>query len=44
VNEVIDPNQADGFRRSPWFNITGTEYIDRAFQVAHEVAPTPSST
>ena len=39
VNEVIDPSQADGFRRSPWFNITGTDYIDRAFQVAHEVAP-----
>ena len=39
VNEVIDPSQADGFRRSPWFNITGTEYIDRAFQVAREVAP-----
>ena len=39
VNEVIDPAQADGFRRSPWFNITGTDYIDRAFQVAHEVAP-----
>ncbi len=31
--------QADGFRRSPWYNITGTDYIDRAFQVAHEVAP-----
>src|SRR6185503_912580 len=39
VNEVVDPSQPDGFRRSPWFNITGSEYIDRAFQVAHEVAP-----
>jgi len=39
VNEVIDPAQPDGFRRSPWFNITGTDYIDTAFQVAHEVAP-----
>ena len=39
VNEVIDPSQSDGFRRSPWFNITGTEYIDRAFRVAREVAP-----
>jgi endo-1,4-beta-xylanase len=39
VNEVIDPSQADGFRRSPWFNVTGTDYIDRAFQVAREVAP-----
>ena len=40
VNEVIDPSQADGFRRSPWFNITGTDYIERAFRVAHEVQPT----
>ena len=39
VNEVIDPNQPDGFRRSPWFQITGTDYIDEAFRVAHEVAP-----
>jgi endo-1,4-beta-xylanase len=39
VNEVIDPGQPDGFRRSPWFNVTGTEYIDRAFHVAREVAP-----
>ena len=23
----------------PWFNITGTEYIERAFRVAREVAP-----
>jgi endo-1,4-beta-xylanase len=39
VNEVIDPGQPDGFRRSPWYQITGTEYIDRAFRVAREVAP-----
>jgi endo-1,4-beta-xylanase len=39
VNEVIDPGQADGFRRSPWFNITGTDYIDLAFHVTREVAP-----
>ena len=37
VNEVIDPAQPDGFRRSPWFDITGTEYIEKAFRVAHEV-------
>jgi uncharacterized repeat protein (TIGR01451 family) len=39
VNEVIDPVQVDGFRRSQWFLLTGTDYMDRAFQVAHEVAP-----
>jgi endo-1,4-beta-xylanase len=39
VNEPIDPAEPDGFRKSPWYLITGTEYIDRAFRVAHEVAP-----
>ena len=39
VNEVIDPSQSDGFRRSQWYLITGTDYIDTAFQIAHEVAP-----
>jgi endo-1,4-beta-xylanase len=39
VNEVIDPGQPDGFRRSPWFNITGTDYIDTAFRVTRDVAP-----
>lgn len=38
VNEVIDPNQADGLRRTPWFDLTGTDYIDTAFRVAKEVA------
>jgi endo-1,4-beta-xylanase len=40
VNEVIDPSQADGFRRTQWYQYAGTDYIDRAFLVAHEVAPT----
>ncbi|GAC1703276.1 MAG: hypothetical protein NVS9B4_10930 [Candidatus Acidiferrum sp.] len=39
VNEVIDPEQPDGFRRTPWFVITGTDYIDTAFRVARDVAP-----
>jgi endo-1,4-beta-xylanase len=39
VNEVIDPSQADGFRRSPWYLLTGTDYIDTAFRTAREVAP-----
>ena len=39
VNEVIDPDQPDGFRRSPWFLLTGTDYIDTAFRTAREVAP-----
>jgi len=39
VNELIDPSEPDGFRRSPWFAITGTDYINTAFRVAREVAP-----
>jgi endo-1,4-beta-xylanase len=39
VNEPIDPTEPDGFRRSRWFELTGTEYIDTAFRVAHEVDP-----
>ncbi len=39
VNEVIDPSQPDGFRRSQWFNIIGPAFIERAFQIAHEVDP-----
>lgn len=39
VNEVIDENQADGLRRSRWFEIAGLDYIRTAFRVAREVAP-----
>ncbi|HKX31914.1 MAG TPA: endo-1,4-beta-xylanase, partial [Blastocatellia bacterium] len=39
LNEIIDPGQANGFRRSPWYLITGTDYIETALRVTHEVAP-----
>ncbi|WP_164545486.1 endo-1,4-beta-xylanase [Paenibacillus albus] len=39
VNEVIDPSQPDGFRRSKWYEILGPSYIDKAFEFAHEYAP-----
>jgi len=39
VNEVIDPKEPDGFRRTLWFQITGTDYIDTAFRTAHKIAP-----
>ncbi|MFC6081888.1 endo-1,4-beta-xylanase [Sphaerisporangium aureirubrum] len=39
VNEVVDENQPDGMRRSPWFQITGYDFIRTAFRVAHEVDP-----
>ncbi len=38
VNEVIDPSEPDGLRRSRWYELTGTDYIDTAFRVAREVA------
>ncbi len=39
VNEVIDEYQADGLRRSKWFQIAGLDFIRTAFRVAHEVDP-----
>lgn len=39
ANEVVDENQPDGLRRSPWYLITGLDYLRTAFRVAHEVAP-----
>lgn len=39
VNEVIDPSQPDGLRRSLWYQIAGEEYIEKAFIYAHEADP-----
>jgi endo-1,4-beta-xylanase len=39
VNEVIDPGQTDGLRRSRWYELTGTDFLRTAFTVAHEVDP-----
>ena len=39
VNEVIDEGQPDGLRRSQWYLLTGTDFIETAFRVAREVAP-----
>jgi len=36
VNEVIEPNDPDGMRASPWYQITGTDYIETAFRAARE--------
>lgn len=39
VNEVIDPKESDGFRKSEWYKITGTDFIKTAFRLTREVAP-----
>lgn len=39
VNEAIDPDRPDGFRRSKWYEIIGPEYIEYAFKFAHEADP-----
>lgn len=39
VNEVIDPGQPDGMRKSEWFNLTGLDFIRTAFKVARQEFP-----
>ena len=40
VNEPIDESQPDGYRRSPWFNILGPQFIPIALQAARAANPT----
>lgn len=36
VNEVVEPGDPDGMRASPWYQITGTDFIETAFRAARE--------
>lgn len=36
VNEAIAESEADGLRRSPWYNVLGEQYLDLAFGYASE--------
>jgi len=36
VNEVVEPADPDGMRNSPWYQITGIDYIETAFRAARE--------
>jgi endo-1,4-beta-xylanase len=37
VNESVTPE--DGYRKSQWYTILGPEFMERAFQLTHEVDP-----
>ena len=39
ANEVIDPSQADCMRKSNWYLLTGTDFIDTAFRTARALLP-----
>ncbi len=37
LNEAVDEDK--GWRKSPWFNLIGEDYIDKAFHLAHNADP-----
>ena len=39
VNEVIDDDDSKYFRESPWYKICGEEFVEKAFEYAHEADP-----
>ena len=39
VNEALDPDQPDGFRKNQWYEILGEEYIELAFNYARKADP-----
>lgn len=39
VNEAIDDNKSNFYRKSKWLDIIGEDYIEKAFEYAHEADP-----
>ena len=39
VNEVIADDSATFFRKTPWYEITGEDFVAKAFEYAHEADP-----
>lgn len=39
VNEVIDISQTDNMRRTAWYKSIGSDYVEQAFIMAHEINP-----
>lgn len=39
ANEVISDSRDEYFRNSPWYRICGEEFVEKAFQYAHEADP-----
>ena len=39
VNEALDPDQPDGYRKNKWYDILGEEYLELAFNYARKADP-----
>lgn len=39
VNEAIDQNEADGMRRTMWYDAIGPDYVEKAFEIAQSIDP-----
>lgn len=39
VNEAFDTGEANGWRRTPWYETIGPDYVEQAFMLAHKIDP-----
>lgn len=39
VNEAFDTTEANGWRRTPWYDTIGPDYVEQAFIIAHKIDP-----